>query len=302
MNIDLEYNYAEALKRQGRTQLEVDAIRDVVRQYPIVPKSITDKQLLLFLDSCGGVQEGAKVCKFYYKLRSTDKEHFKNRDPDHPKIQQCLAHQDYFFLPNTPEGDIVVFHRLSSSRSADYVFDEAIKTFFMTIDSCLQKNGPRDGAIFLFDMKGVGLMHLTRVNLSSIKKFFQYLQEAVPGKLRAIHVFNVVYFFDKILSLIKPFMKAEILNNLHLHSSNMDMEKFYKEHVPKSCLPSDFGGDLASVKELHDAHCEEFMRLRPYFLAEEKQTALQFDDCDKKGLEHELLIEHERNFKNISIN
>ena len=62
-------------------------------------------------------------------------------------------------------------------------------------------------------MKGVGLMHLTRINLSSIKKFFQYLQEGVPGKLKAIHILNVVSFFDKILSLIKPFMKAEILKN-----------------------------------------------------------------------------------------
>lgn len=60
-------------------------------------------------------------------------------------------------------------------------------------------------------MKGVGLMHLTRVNLGSIKKFFAYLQEGVPGKLRAIHVLNVVYFFDKILAMIKPFMRAEIL-------------------------------------------------------------------------------------------
>lgn len=114
-------------------------------------------------------------------------------------------------------------------------------------------------------MKGVGLMHLTRVNLGSIKKFFAYLQEGVPGKLRAIHILNVVYFFDKILSMIKPFMRAEILkcvrlklsrlyhNNwivifvsllqLYLHSSSMDYEKFYADHIPKSCLPSDFGGN-----------------------------------------------------------
>lgn len=96
------------------------------------------------------------------------------------------------------------------------MFDEAIKTFFMTIDSCLSRNGPRDGAIFLFDMKGVGLMHLLRVNLSSIRKFFHYVQECVPGKLKDIHVMNVVPFFDKILALIKPFVKAEILKNVNL--------------------------------------------------------------------------------------
>lgn len=79
------------------------------------------------------------------------------------------------------------------------------------------------------------------------------------------------------------------------------METFFKDHVPKSCMPSDFGGDLPSIKELHEEHCLEFMRLRPYFLAEEKQAALLFDNCDKKNLENELLIENEINLKNISI-
>ncbi len=137
---------------------------------------------MLFLDACGNIDEGAKVCGRYYEARRKNKEHFSNRDPNNPKIQQCLGHQDYFFLPNTPNGDVVVFHRLSSSRASDYVFDEAIKTFYMTIDMCLRENGPRDGAIFLFDMKGVGLFHLLRVNLSSIKKFFYYVQECVPGE------------------------------------------------------------------------------------------------------------------------
>lgn len=71
--------------------------------------------------------------KTYYQIKKNSPEHFSNRDPESPKIQQCLKHQDYFYLPNTPSGDLVVFHRLSSSRSGDYIFDEAIKTFFMTI-------------------------------------------------------------------------------------------------------------------------------------------------------------------------
>lgn len=90
-------------------------------------------QLLLFLDSCGGVEEGAKVAKKYYQIKKNSPEHFSNRDPESPNIQQCLKNQDYFYLPNTPKGDLVVFHRLSSTKSSDYVFDEAIKTFFMTI-------------------------------------------------------------------------------------------------------------------------------------------------------------------------
>lgn len=55
----------------------------------------------------------------------------------------------------------------------------------------------------------------------------------------------------------------------------MDYEKFYNEVVPKSCLPSDFGGDLGSIDMLHEKHCKEFLELREFFLATDKQVGLK---------------------------
>lgn len=93
MNFDLEYDYAEALKRQGHKQTDVDALRAIVMQHEIIPKSITDKQILLFLDSCGGIDGGAKVMKMYYETRQNSPELFLNRDPQMAKIRQCFENQ-----------------------------------------------------------------------------------------------------------------------------------------------------------------------------------------------------------------
>lgn len=81
----------------------------------------------------------------------------------------------------------------------------------------------------------------------------------------------------------------------------MDYEKFYEEHIPKSSLPSDFGGDLESVAVLHEKHSKELMRLRNYFIAEEQQAALKFDNCEKMSLQKELINESERGIKGISL-
>lgn len=88
---------------------------------------------------------------------------------------------------------------------------------------------------------------------------------------------------------------------MHLHSSNMDYEKFYNDHIPKTCLPSDFGGSLESVADLHEKHCKEFMRLRNYFIVEEQQAALKFDVSDKTSLQSELINESERGVKNMTL-
>jgi hypothetical protein len=58
----------------------------------------------------------------------------------------------------------------------------------------------------------------------------------------------------------------------------MDYEKFYRECVPKSHLPSDFGGDLESVEELHMKNRKYLMELRDYFISEEKQSDMVFEE------------------------
>lgn len=86
-----------------------------------------------------------------------------------------------------------------------------------------------------------------------------------------------------------------------MHPSDIDMDKFYRDCIPKSSLPSDFGGDCESVEMLHKKHCEELLRLRKFFLAEEKQANGLLDTSDKGNLIEGDIIRETRNFKNISI-
>lgn len=71
---------------------------------------------------------------------------------------------------------------------------------------------------------------------------------------------------------------TQLPQQMILHSSSLDMDKFSAEYnVPRSCLPSDFGGLCESVEVLHEKTCKEFMELRGYFNSEEKQAALELD-------------------------
>lgn len=81
----------------------------------------------------------------------------------------------------------------------------------------------------------------------------------------------------------------------------MDYENFYKDHIPKSSLPSDFGGDLDTIEKLHEKHNQEFLRLRSYFIAEEQQAALKLDVSSKMSLQSELLNESERGVQNMTL-
>lgn len=51
------------------------------------------------------------------------------------------------------------------------------------------------------------------------------------------------------------------------------MEEFHKKWIPKECLPSDLGGDLPSIVDMHAAFRQELSSLRNYFVAEEQQRS-----------------------------
>lgn len=71
---------------------------------------------------------------------------------------------------------------------------------------------PPDGVIVLIDLKGLGLMHITKLRVGPLRKFFQFVQEGYQCKIKQIHVFNTVYFIDKILIILRPLMNKELYN------------------------------------------------------------------------------------------
>jgi hypothetical protein len=148
-------------------------------------------------------------------------------------------------MPNTPKGNSLIYHCLSNNKASNYIFDEACKTFFMTIgkaytynvwcrhtltcawggenliplywflDLLLCKQGPTSGGlIIIFDMKNVGYRHLLQTSVGTLKAFFNYLQNALPAKLEAIHILNCTSIFDLVLAMIKPFLKSDIIQKV----------------------------------------------------------------------------------------
>lgn len=87
---------------------------------------------------------------------------------------------------------------------------------------------------------------------------------------------------------MKPFIKSDLLKRVYFHSNNLDYEKFYKEWIPKSCLPSDYGGDLESVEELHEMQRKSLMKMRDYFLLTEQMMNFVYDEYDFDGNRHEV--------------
>lgn len=164
----------------------------------------------------------------------------------------------YSVLPQLTQNRYkILYCKLIDPDPAKYNHANQVNLFDMIVTLELFLNGPSEGHVFVIDMENIVFGHMARLNLMVLKKFFMYLQEGLPVRLKGFYFINAVSFMDKIMALIKPFMKKELMQMLYIYSQSGDLQNFY-EFVPKVCLPSDLGGTadscaiLASESRLHN--------------------------------------------------
>ncbi|CAK1589967.1 unnamed protein product [Parnassius mnemosyne] len=300
MTVELEYDYDAATANMDTfSQDDIEVLRQWTQKLDkskYVPKDLTNKQLLLFYNACYGDIDKTKTCiEKYYGFRRSSPEFFDGRVINSEELKPSVEALEFSFLPEKScEGYDLIYHRLYYTEPSKYHFESGVKLLFMTVDACLHKRGPQPGYIFLFDMRGVKIGHITRVGLSSLRKFFQYVQEAMPVRMKAIHVFNTEPVLDKLLLLVKPFMEKKFFDMIKFHHKNEDLEKFYETVVPRSALPPDHGGTLPDMQTLHKKCIQQLRALEPYFRAEEEQRINALPDKKRdKAME--------KAFKNLDI-
>ncbi|XP_075976832.1 alpha-tocopherol transfer protein-like [Anticarsia gemmatalis] len=283
MPCDLQFNYDETTAAMDKfSQNDIDELRQWIQKLDkskCVPKDLTDKQIVIFYNACYSHLEKTKVCiERYYSIRRNAPELFDHRVLNSEDMKQAAKTLEMFPLPGkTSDGYEILFHRLHDTDPSKFCLEAASKYLFMLVDLCLTKQGPKPGFVFLFDMRGVKFGHITRLSLTTLRKFFQYVQEATPLRMRAIHVLNTDSILDKLLMLIKPFMDKQFYDMIKFYNKNDDLEKLY-EIIPKTSLPSDYGGVLPDTQVLHKECFGQLQLLEPYFKAEEEQRTAALPD------------------------
>ncbi|XP_008468525.2 uncharacterized protein LOC103505929 [Diaphorina citri] len=154
-------------------------------------------------------------------MRATIPEFFCDRNFKTGTMQSVQDVVKFCILPNrTAKGWAVLMGKLDNYDASQLHLDSAIKLLFMHLDSFLLAHPLVPGIIFMFDMQGTSLSHLTRINLSLVRKYLTYVQEAMPLRLKEIRIINVNNVISHIMNLIKPFIHKNHLQYVSITSKN----------------------------------------------------------------------------------
>ncbi|XP_074041759.1 alpha-tocopherol transfer protein isoform X4 [Leptinotarsa decemlineata] len=272
INVDEIYKRDKLLKKE-----EVVNVMKWVEFQSHLP-NLSELCTALFLHSCYYNNELAKTTiDIHHTVKTLCPDIFGNRSPRDPQVKLTI---DSFFcspLPQlTDDGTLVILAKVLDVNPGNFIFPVILKCFDMITLFHMHQNGPPNGVIIVFDMEGITFSHFLRVSVVVMKKFLYYLQEGMPIRLKGLHFCNVVSFIDKLIAMMKPFLKEEILRVLGLH---IGMDTVY-ELISKNIFPQDYGGSAESIEILHEKVKARINDNEEFFKYQESQVV---DESKRPG-------------------
>lgn len=166
---------------------------------------------------------------------------------------KILTHSEMVSVPKTtPEGYHILIYRLSDTDPAKMNFSDAIRSFCMFNDMRISEDGLTEGYIVVFDMKGLKLGHLAKIQLGSLRAFMSYIQvwcdtltlcammfyrikifqEGHPVRLKKVLVIHAASFINQIMMIVRPLIKSDLLSLLQFTTQG-PLDVFTSDLIPE---------------------------------------------------------------------
>ncbi|XP_072934701.1 alpha-tocopherol transfer protein-like [Epargyreus clarus] len=290
----------EYQKKTGITPKDIAALRSWMDTQPHLPsKYITDLDLILAYHSCNcstGVTK--QVLDTHYTARTLFTNYFKDRHFDNrmKKVSETTLISP---LPmRTKEGYAILYTHFLDYDAKNFHYGDSLKTFIMIMDLWQYIEGTWPGFMIVIDLEGVTLGHVARLDLQNVQHIMYYLQEAMFVKLKGLHFKNAPSFMDKILMIIKPFMKKELMDMLGVHIPG---SKTLEEVIPLDALPKESGGKYKSRQECKEVVLEMIHAGEAYIKSENQKRVTESLRSGKPKTISDIFGGVEGSFKKLDI-
>lgn len=137
---------------------------------------------------------------------------------------------------------------------------------FRTEEEVTDMNALASGEIHIIDIGNYTLRHIASMSLSTMRVYMNFLQNAYPVRLKAMHIINCPTSLNHMMAITRPFIHEEVYKmvsvsnfedielifkgfQLQIHFHTEGIERLY-EHVPRDMLPTEYGGKAGSLSEI----------------------------------------------------
>ncbi|XP_014276160.1 clavesin-2 [Halyomorpha halys] len=224
---------------------------------------LEDKFLMRFLYARKmNINESYTLLCNYFSYRIRNKELFENLTVDDPLIKQALYDGFPGVLPEKDrKGRCVLVFFGNNWEQANYPLEVVYKSLLITLEELITDvNNQINGFVIIVDWTDISFRQVTSISPRVLGLMVEGLQDCFPAKFKGIHFLNQPWYIERLLSILKTFLKEKTSKKIFVHGNNLVS---LHSHVTPAILPSELGGEGPPFSPTSWAHSLTTQRHEP---------------------------------------
>mgnify|MGYP003345921011 CR=1 FL=1 len=247
---DLTPEFQETARKELRETPErkkeaIAELRELLKDEPdLWCPADNDAYLVKFLRPCKYYPKSAyELIKRYYAFKQKHANIYDGLKPS--KEFNVFNHNILTVQPNRDQfGRRILIIELGKKwKHKQCSLDEVFKGCVLFLEAAmLEPKTQVAGAVVIFDMDGLSLQQTWQFTPAFAKRIVDWLQDAIPARIKNIHIVNEPYIFNIVFNLFKPFLRDKLKNRIIFHGTDY---KSLHQYISPEHLAECYGGTLA---------------------------------------------------------
>ncbi|CAN7936963.1 unnamed protein product [Ixodes hexagonus] len=184
-----------------------------------------------------------KKIRGYYKHRECYPQIFNHLTPTN--VVDIFSHRLVSVLPEPDNHDQPVILIRIGAWTSDVPQVHFNRVVMLALEHvAMDVTSQKCGVSVLLDFDAWSITKTFNLEIGLVKQAAQMIQELLPFRVNHAHVVRQPNAFNVLFSLIKPFLGKSEVQRFLLHGINFET---LHQHIPKSSLPEEYGGDGPSI-------------------------------------------------------
>ncbi|CAH1186027.1 unnamed protein product [Phyllotreta striolata] len=141
-------------------------------------------------------------------------------------------------------GRRIFIIRVDNFDSSKVTIEEVFRTNVLALEQIVREPETQvAGLVVILDMAGLSLQHAKFFTPYYAKKMVELVQETFPLRFKGFHVVNEPFYFDAVITVLKPFLKEKVKKRIILHGNDLSSLHGF---ISTDILPAEYGGSAGN--------------------------------------------------------
>lgn len=123
--------------------------------------------------------------------------------------------------------------------------DQLFRLFYLVhLTAMLEPETQVRGVVVLLDFDKLSMKQVMAFSPGFSMRLLTFIQDAMPLRLKEVHIVKQPYLFNLVWQMFKPFVKDKLKNRLFFHGSKMSS---LHQHLHPDYMPEDYGGKKPKI-------------------------------------------------------